>query len=281
MKRLFCMALVALSPLLAHGEGPPIDSESFTLPETQEKACMEARRRIALKRESSTSEILKGSPGERYLENLVRICSNLPIYTHGAEAHITVGQGTSVHLPDKNHVFRLSSLLIKKRQIAETFRNRLEKTRGWYARKYGPLEELPWLSYCLVEVADYLELIGEKHTERSGKLLVINSAFRAITYQEWLRLESGNGNAIPVGTPTGSTHGTLATVDIGYGRGFMSPSEQRRFEKWIAEDERNGRIQATKEHRQTVYHIMVFPKEFFRQMAKLDTAFAALNEGSR
>ncbi len=267
----FLVLMTFVSGANARGNSTPKE-EDFILPKNSIEACKGAREIIEKKKDRSETLLLKGSREERYLENLVRICSGLPLYHHSSE--IIRGGGGIATISEEGDLFRLQPALVEKIRLGSAVQSLKGALRIKWTLSHGPVTELKSLGYCRIETAQYLEeMSGKYNSKRTRRILDITSAFRSGKYQDWLRLQKRNGNAIPIGTATGSTHATLATVDIGYKN--LSLSEQASIERILAQDERNGRIQATKEWSQMVYHVMVFPKEFFQNSLPRKTTFAA------
>ena len=265
----FLVLMTFVSGANARGNSTPKEKD-FILPESASEACAQAREIITGKKNLSQASLLKGSGKERYLENLVRVCSGLPLYSNSYE--ITASRGEIAKISEEGDLFRLQPALVEKIRLGSAVQSLKGALRIKWTPSHGPLTELESLGYCRIETAQYLEeMSGKYNPTRTREILEITSAFRSGKYQSWL--QKINGNAIPMGTATGSTHATLATVDIGYKN--LSLSEQASIERILAQDDRDGRIQATKEWNQMVYHVMVFPKEFFQNSLPRKTTFAA------
>ena len=110
-------------------------------------------------------------------------------------------------------------------------------------------------AYVLPHVRDLLLEKGRALREKTKKPIIITSAIRPKSYQ--IELRRRNGNAAPTEGPFASTHSTGSTVDIGY-KGLT-----RREVRWLMRSsskmESRGEIQATKEHHQACFHVMVYP----------------------
>ncbi len=107
---------------------------------------------------------------------------------------------------------------------------------------------LPTTEAFIVELAD-------AYYKRFGRRLQINSAVRTVEYQRGLRRR--NGNAAATSGPKASTHLTGATIDIAK---LHLPSDHvdwLRLELLVYEA--LGRVDATEEFAQAVFHIMVYP----------------------
>lgn len=264
----FFVLMIFFSVANARGNSVPKEKD-FMLPQSAIESCAKARKIIEKKKDRSVAALLKGSLEERYLENLVRACSGLTLYSHSYE--ITSGRGEMAKISEEGDLFRLQPALAAKIRFGSVH-TLARALRIRWSDRHGPVTELESLGYCRIETARYLEeLSGKYNFQRTREILDITSAFRSGKYQDWL--QKRNTNAIPTGTATGSTHATLATVDIGYKN--LSAAERANIERILAQDEREGRIQATKEWKQMVYHVMVFPKEFFQNSGPKKSTFAA------
>ncbi len=90
-------------------------------------------------------------------------------------------------------------------------------------------------------------------------IVKVNSAVRTIAYQKKLRHR--NGNAAKISGPLASSHPTGATVDIAK-KGLSRPQLQwMRYRLAMLED--RGLIEVTEEHRQPVFHLMVFRRYLY------------------
>jgi hypothetical protein len=94
--------------------------------------------------------------------------------------------------------------------------------------------------------------------------LPVTSAVRTERYVDRLR---GSGNANVAGGYT-SSHLTGMTLDISW-KGLDS-QERAWMEARLLQEEKAGRIEATKEHGQPVYHFMVIPQSEPRRLARSD-----------
>lgn len=106
--------------------------------------------------------------------------------------------------------------------------------------------------YARLYTRCFIERLAGQYRRKFGGQLRVNSLARTCRYQE--RLARRNGNAVPCDQ---SSHVTGATVDIGY---LGVPKRGKRWiEGVLLELERADLVQATKEHGQPVYHVMVYP----------------------
>ena len=110
----------------------------------------------------------------------------------------------------------------------------------------------------------FLESVARDFEFKFGKKLLISSAIRTEKYQDLLR--RGNANAARGYT---SSHLKGTTIDIMYyarqkstrpEEYQMNPIEQQWMDARLLLAEMDGKIQATKEKGQPVYHVMVFPE---------------------
>ena len=137
-------------------------------------------------------------------------------------------------------------------------------------KKFGLLVELPKNEYlkidsrlnanyhwCLPVVKDFLTKLLEdfhKSSQKSKHKIQINSAVRTVEYQNELRKR--NKNAVEAEGPYATSHTTGATIDIA--KLNLSTKELKWIKKYLLNLEKNGKIEATEEHYQAVFHIMVF-----------------------
>lgn len=106
-------------------------------------------------------------------------------------------------------------------------------------------------------VAEFLHDLGRDFHKVHQSAFRVSSAVRTVEYQGFLTLI--NLNAAPVTGDRRSTHPTGATIDIT--KRFLTPREI----KWLGARLRSlkgqGLIEATEEFSQTVFHIMVLPRQ--------------------
>lgn len=116
----------------------------------------------------------------------------------------------------------------------------------------------PELRFCRPWVRDFLLKLANDFYNLFHKPIQINSAVRTVKYQK--RLRKTNRNAAESDGPMASSHLTGATVDVaklGY-----THDELRWMRQRLIDLEEDGKILATEEHWQLVFHIMVFkPKK--------------------
>ncbi len=107
----------------------------------------------------------------------------------------------------------------------------------------------PWVATFLIE-------LGKDFKVRFGEEIQINSAVRTIEYQ--VQISSRNKNAAPIMGEKRSSHLTGSAIDIAK----LPLTEEQKL--WLRARlvalELSNAIEATEEHYQAVFHIMVFPK---------------------
>lgn len=108
--------------------------------------------------------------------------------------------------------------------------------------------------YCRPWTVKFLKDLGTRFQKKFGKPIRVNSCVRDKETQEDLR--DRNGNAARTSGPRASSHLTGSTVDIA--RIGLNGTEQAFIRSRLLFHERGGRIEATQESRQAVWHIMVF-----------------------
>lgn len=107
-----------------------------------------------------------------------------------------------------------------------------------------------------------LNFVADFHAE-FGEPVQINSATRTVEYQRWLRRRNRNPNAAPATGPKASPHMTGAAIDIGKikigpSKRNMTDAELKWTRTYLLKLEGEGKIEATEEFNQAVFHIMVF-----------------------
>jgi len=112
-------------------------------------------------------------------------------------------------------------------------------------------------SWARPETRLFLRKIGSDFARQFHEAIQVNSAVRTAEYQKKLRKKNGNA-ARGDSELTRSSHLTGATVDIA--KKGMSTVELRWMRNRLIALEKAGCIEATEEHRQPVFHIMVFDK---------------------
>lgn len=118
-------------------------------------------------------------------------------------------------------------------------------------------ERLPEnLRYVLPHVADYLIILGRDFYNKFGTEIQINSAVRTIAYQIGLR--GRNRNAAPVVGERRTSHTTGATIDIA--KLPLTKEQLTWIRNHLVAKEINFMMEATEEHRQAVFHVMIFPE---------------------
>lgn len=107
----------------------------------------------------------------------------------------------------------------------------------------------PWVATFLIE-------LGKGFKERFGEEIQINSATRTVEYQ--MEISGRNKNAAPVTGEKRSSHLTGSAIDIAK----LALTEEQKL--WLRTRlvtlELGNTIEATEEHYQAVFHIMVFPE---------------------
>ncbi len=168
--------------------------------------------------------LLKGSPESQIKQNQIADKSDLVRITNADQLEEMKRSGHLVQIPETRGI-KIDD------RLASHFR---------YVR--------PW-------VAIYLTRIGKDFHDRFGVDIKINSAVRTIEHQ--IHLSRRNKNAAPVDGHKRSSHLTGSAIDIAK----LPLTEEQRIwlrQRFVA-DEISHKIEATEEHWQAVFHIMVFP----------------------
>jgi len=110
------------------------------------------------------------------------------------------------------------------------------------------------LSYVRPVTALFLKNLGADYFRNFGLYIQVNSAVRTIDGQ--IELHLYNSNAAPAYGYLASSHLTGATIDISYMD--MTEIQMNWMRKYLLHFESKNLIEATEEHSQTVFHIMVF-----------------------
>ncbi len=108
--------------------------------------------------------------------------------------------------------------------------------------------------WCLPQTSYFLGDLGLEFQEVFGKQLQVNSSVRTMLRQ--IELQKTNNNAVPVVGRRRSSHLSGATVDIAKIGLTKAELEWVRQKLLSLEDE--DRLEATEEHGQLVFHVMVF-----------------------
>ncbi len=114
--------------------------------------------------------------------------------------------------------------------------------------------------WCLVESTYFIGDIGLEFQEIFGRKFQVNSAVRTVRRQ--LEITYGdkrsppNGNAAPVSGRRKSSHLTGATIDIA--KIGLTKDELNWLREKLLQLEALGKIEATEEQQQAVFHVMVF-----------------------
>lgn len=117
---------------------------------------------------------------------------------------------------------------------------RLDEKYGWVR---------PW-------TAEFLKTLGDEFYARFKTEFQINSATRTVVYQAHLTKQ--NGNAAPPLGPRRSSHLTGATIDIG--KKNLRPEHIVWLRQKLKVYEKRNIVEATEEHHQAVFHVMVFKR---------------------
>ncbi len=102
-------------------------------------------------------------------------------------------------------------------------------------------------------VRDFLIVLGKEFRLKFGVNLQINSAVRTAEYQRVLK--GWNGNAAPTAGMKRSSHLTGATVDIA--KLTLDVAQVEWLRNHFLTLEERGIVEATEEHTQSVFHVMV------------------------
>lgn len=117
-------------------------------------------------------------------------------------------------------------------------------------------EQLPeQYRWCRPWVRQFLIGVGQEYQKRFGEPIRVNSAIRTVEYQKELRWRDANAASAEKG-PSQSSHLTGATVDIA--KKDMSSDERAWMRHYLIALKHRGRIEATEEFWQEVFHVMVF-----------------------
>ncbi len=123
--------------------------------------------------------------------------------------------------------------------------------------KYGVVvdSELPLnRRFCRPQTVDFIKDLGTRFEKKFGKPIQVNSCVRDIETQAELRKR--NRNAAKTYGARASSHLMGSTVDIA--RLGLTLTEQKFIRSRLLFHEGAGRIEATEEKRQAVWHVMVF-----------------------
>jgi len=110
--------------------------------------------------------------------------------------------------------------------------------------------------FCRPKAVEFLKDLGTRFEREFHRPLQVNSCVRDIETQKALRWF--NRNAAPTSGDKASAHLTGSAVDIA--RLGLTSKEQSFVDSRLKYNERAGKIEATKEHMQAVWHVMVFKK---------------------
>ncbi len=104
--------------------------------------------------------------------------------------------------------------------------------------------------------AQFLKDLGSEFHAKFGESFRVNSATRTVVHQA--QLAKKNRNAAATEGERRSSHLTGATIDIGKKR--LTARQIQWMRGKLVELEQEGLIEATEEHYQAVFHVMVFKK---------------------
>lgn len=113
-------------------------------------------------------------------------------------------------------------------------------------------ERYRWCRPC---TRDYLVDLKKDFKHEFERPFQINSAVRSIEYQKGLTKRNGNAASASPGLHQ-SSHLTGATVDIA--KIGLSGKQLQWMQNRLLADEKKGLVEATEEHHQAVFHVMVF-----------------------
>jgi len=174
---------------------------------------------------SLADPLLKGSPKSLLKQNLEADHSGLARIADSAELELFKENGLLIKIP-KTTGIKVDS------RLAEQF----HVVRPWTAK--------------------FLSDLGKKFRKQFRARLQVNSATRTVEHQEKLALT--NPNAAPTTGNTRSAHLTGAAVDL------AKKPLTRKQKQWLRGElknlEQKDLIEATEEHHQAVFHVMVFPR---------------------
>lgn len=144
-----------------------------------------------------------------------------------------------VRIVDDSHLFKMKNdgLLVRLPTLVK-IDERLQEKWQW----------------VLPQAATFLENQAIEFINKFGKLFKVNSAVRTVSRQTELILI--NPNAAPVFGDRMSSHLTGASIDIA--KIGMNKAELEWMRKKLSELEDLNLIEATEEHEQLVFHIMVY-----------------------
>ena len=169
--------------------------------------------------------LLKGSPESQIKQNAAADRSELIRIKDDTELETMKATGQLVHIPDTPGV-RVDA------RLHERFR---------FVR--------PWVATFLVD-------LGKDFKERFGEEIQINSAVRTIEYQ--IEISGRNRNAAETTGEKRSSHLTGSAIDIAKLR--LTGEQKLWLRTRLVTLELGNTIEATEEHYQAVFHVMVFPE---------------------
>ena len=168
--------------------------------------------------------LLKGSEESQIKQNQVADAHNLTRIENDAELEQMKAEGRLVPIPVTLGI-----------RIDERLHERFRYVRPW--------------------VASYLIELGRDFYNHFGTDIQINSAVRTAEHQ--LGISGRNKNAAPVIGPKRSLHLTGSAIDIA--KLPLTREQKLWLRPRLVNLELNNTLEATEEHHQAVFHIMVFP----------------------
>lgn len=169
--------------------------------------------------------LLKGSPASQIKQNEEADRVQLVRVANNVELEELVASGLIIQIPDIPGV-----------RINERLPERFRFVRPW--------------------VVAFLTDLGKDFKERFGEEFQINSAIRTVEYQ--IHISKRNKNAAAVTGPKRSSHLTGAAIDIA--KLPLTREQIVWLQVRLVALEKEKKIEATEEHHQAVFHIMVFPE---------------------
>lgn len=173
--------------------------------------------------EAFTDPILKGSPESQMRQNQEADRNGLSRIADSGELELFKENGLLIKIPETPGI-----------KIDPRLDEQFHVVRPWTAK--------------------FLSDLGRKFKKRFKANLQINSATRTIVYQE--HLAERNKNAAPVTGNTRSAHLTGAAIDLA--KKPLTRKQKQWLRTELKELEKKGLIEATEEHFQAVFHVMVF-----------------------
>ncbi|MBP9842491.1 MAG: hypothetical protein KBC62_00645 [Candidatus Pacebacteria bacterium] len=174
-------------------------------------------------REAFTNQTLKGSPASLQKQNQEADRIGLARIADDSELQLFKENGLLISIPKTTGI-----------KIDPRLDERFHVVRPWTAK--------------------FLSDIGKSFKKRFKANLQVNSATRTLVHQE--NLAKRNKNAAPVTGETRSAHLTGAAIDLA--KKPLTRKQKQWLRAELSELEKSGFIEATEEHYQAVFHVMVF-----------------------